>query len=238
MSNQTEEQQIEQLKEWWKDNGTPLMIGAVLGLSGFFGWKYVTEKEVVYQESASNLYVSVTDELTKEDKSGLPEKAQSVKEQYPDSSYAILSAFHLAKIAVEANDLEKAASEFNWVLDNHKGSELAPIAKLRLARIYIAQEMSEKAISLLSFPSDSGYFEVASLIKGHALNAMGKKAEALEAYRAADNAGKVTANHPTLKLAIEELSASEISLIKQDTAVETEKEESSDEQEKTEEATE
>jgi len=238
VSNQTEEQQIEQLKEWWKDNGTPLMIGAVLGLSGFFGWKYMTEKEVSYQESASNLYVSVTEELTKEDKSGLAEKAQSVKEQYPDSSYAILSAFHLAKIAVEENDLDKAAAEFNWVINNHKGNELAPIAKLRLARIYIAQKKAEQALSLLSFSADSGYFEVASLIKGHALNAMDKKAEALEAYRAADNAGNVTANHPTLKLAIEELAASEIGLIEQNTAVETETKEATEEQAKTDEETE
>jgi len=212
VSNLTEEQQIEQLKDWWKDNGTPLIIGAVLGLSGFFGWKYMTEKEVAYQESASTLYVSVTDELEKEDKSQLGEKAQAVKDQYPDTSYAIMSAFHLAKIAVEAKDLDKAVSELNWVLTNHKDSDLAPIAQLRLARIYIAQQKAEKALEILSFSDDSGYSEIASLIKGNALKALGRNAEALEAYRTAESLGKVTANHPTLKLMIDELANSEISL--------------------------
>jgi predicted negative regulator of RcsB-dependent stress response len=208
VSNQTEEQQIEQLKEWWKDNGTPLMIGAVLGLSGFFGWKYWTEAEIAYQESASNLYAGVAEQLELDDSALLPEKAEAVKAQYPDSSYAILSAFHLAKIAVEQEDLDKAAAEFTWVIDNHNSSELADIAKVRLARVLVAQEKTELALTYLNFDSDSGYFEIANLIKGDALMAIGDKAGALEAYKAADNAGKVTANHATLKLKIEALTAS------------------------------
>ena len=212
MSNLTEEQQIEQLKDWWKDNGTPIMVGAVLALSGFFGWKYVSEKEIAYQHSASTLFVTVTDALDKSDKTKVGENALAVKTQYPDTSYAVLSAFHLAKLAVEEKDLDKAVEELDWVLENHASSELAPIAKIRLARIYIAQQKAEQALELLSFPNDSGYFEIASLVKGHALKVLGRNAEALEAYRAAQSAGKVTAGHPTLNIIIDELASSEISL--------------------------
>lgn len=211
MSYQTEEQQVEQLKEWWKENGTPLIIGAVLGLSGFFGWKFWTEKEVAYQESASNLYATVTEQLEKEDNSKLIENAQAVKTRFADSSYAVLAAFHLAKVAVEANKLDDAVSELTWVIDNHGSNELAKVAKIRLARILVAQDKSEQALPLLSFDNDSGYFEMASLIKGDALLALGKEAEALEAYKAAENAGKTTASHPTLKLAIQELTSAQLS---------------------------
>ena len=208
MSNQTEQQQIEQLKDWWKDNGTPLIVGAALGLSGFFGWKFYTEKQIAYQEAASDLYISVAEELEKDDKSQLVENANAVKNNFSDTSYAILSAFHLAKIAIDKADLNAASAELNWVLENHKNNELAPIAKIRLARILIAQQKAEQAISLLDFDADSGYSEVANLIKGDALLSLGKKAEALEAYKSADNAGKSTVNHPTLKLMIEDLTAS------------------------------
>jgi len=208
VSNQTEEQQIEQLKDWWKENGTPLMVGAALGLSGFFGWKFYTEEQIAYQEAASTLYISVTEELEKDDKGPLIKNANAVKNNFPDSSYAILSVFHLAKIAVDKADLDSASEELNWVLENHGGSELASIAKIRLARILIAQKKAKQAIELLDFDSDSGYFEVANLIKGDALLALGNKAEALEAYNAANNAGKTTASHPTLKLLIDDLTAS------------------------------
>lgn len=209
MSNLTEEQQIEQLKDWWKDNGTALIVGAVLGLSGFFGYKYWTEKEIAYQESASDLYVQVSEQIEAKDSIKLAEAAKAVKTQYPDSSYAILSAMHLAKIAVDENKLDNAATELTWAIDNNGSSELVDIVKIRLARVLIAQQKADQALPFLAFETDSGYFEFASLVKGDALMALGKKAEALEAYRAADNAGKTTASHPTLKLKIDELATIE-----------------------------
>ena len=214
MSYQTEEQQVEQLKEWWKENGTPLIVGAAIGLSGFFGWKYWTEQQVVTQNAASNLYSLVSDELEKsaEEKkdSKLAENALAVKTQFPESSYAILSAFHLAKLAVDEKNLDKAVEELTWAIDTHKTNELVHIAKIRLARILVAQQKAEQALPLLAFETDSGYFEIASLIKGDAMMALGKTAEALEAYKAADNAGKITARHQTLKLKIAELTANNL----------------------------
>ncbi len=229
MSNLTEEQQVEQLKEWWKDNGTPLIIGAVLGLSGFFGYRYWTEQQVAYQESASNLYVQVTEQLEGADKAKLAEAAKEVKLQFPDSSYAILSSFHLAKIAVDEKDLDKAATELNWIIDKHASNELSNIAKIRLARILIAQEKAEQALPLLQFDNESGYFEVASMVKGDALFALGKKPEALEAYQAADNLGQATSSHPTLKLLIEELAAVD-RVVEEAPAQESEVEESATEE--------
>lgn len=210
MSYQTEEQQVEQLKEWWKDNGTPLIVGAALGLSGFFGWKFWNEKQIATQEAASDLYMTVSELVGKEETTKLAENAEKVKSSFPDSSYAILSAFHLAKLAVEENQLDKAVTELTWVIEKHQGNELMQIAKIRLARILVAQQKAEQALPLLAFANDSGYFEIASLVKGDALMVLDRKTEALEAYRAADAAGKVTANHSTLKLKIADLTASEL----------------------------
>ncbi len=210
MAYQTEEQQVEQLKEWWNDNGTPLIVGAVLGLSGFFGWKYWDEQQIASQEQASDLYMTVQDSLEKDNSTKLVENATLVKSTYPESSYAILSAFHIAKAAVESGQLDNAVTELTWVIDNHQGNELVQIAKIRLARILVAQQKSDQALPLLTFAKDSGYYEMANLVKGDALISLDRKTEALEAYKTAASAGKVTANHPTLKLAIEELTASEL----------------------------
>lgn len=212
MSYQTEEQQIEQLKDWWKDNGTPLIVGAVLGLSGFFGWKYWNEQQIAVQEEASDMYQLVSAQIDEEDTAILVENAQALKAQFPDSSYAILSAFHLAKIAVENKKLDDAVTELTWVIDRHQGNELVHIAKIRLARLLVAQQKAEQALPLLSFANDSGYFEIASLVKGDALMALDRRTEALEAYKTADSAGKITANHASLKLTIEQLTASELTL--------------------------
>lgn len=210
MSYETEEQQVERLKEWWKENGTPLVIGAALGLTGFLGWKYWEHKQVAYQEAASDLYVKVSDILETEKKEGLAESAEAVKSQYPKSSYAILSAFQLAKLAVENKSLDKAKSELNWVINNHKNNELATTAKIRLARILIEQEKFTEALPLLEMESESGYYALANMVKGNALIAMGKNEEALAAYKIASADKGIIARNPTLKIKVDELTAEKV----------------------------
>jgi len=50
---ETEEQQVEAVKKWWKENGTSLIIGAVIGLSAIGGWKYYQSEEEVHRIQAS-----------------------------------------------------------------------------------------------------------------------------------------------------------------------------------------
>lgn len=205
VSYQTEEQQVEQLKEWWKDNGTPLIVGAVLGLSSFAGWKYWNEEQVVVQTKASDSFITVSKALDEGNDAEIASSSQAVKTQYPDSSYAVLSAFQLAKQAVKENQLDKAVAELEWVLTNHASSDLTSIAKIRIARVLIAQDKAEKALTYLNFTKDSGYAEMANLVKGDAFLSLGKESEALEAYQTASNKGNLTANHPTIKMKIASL---------------------------------
>jgi predicted negative regulator of RcsB-dependent stress response len=39
----TEEQQVEVIKSWWKENGTSVLAGTVIGLVGLFGWRYYND---------------------------------------------------------------------------------------------------------------------------------------------------------------------------------------------------
>lgn len=244
MSYETEEQQVEALKEWWKENGTPLVVGAILGLAGFAGWKYWNQQQVSYQENASDLYNQVSETLKTEDKKGLAESAMAVKKDYPESSYAILSSFHLAKLAVDENDLDKAAVELNWIIDNHQGNEMVSMAKIRLARILIEQDKASDALPLVKMDEDSGYYALASLVKGNALIALDKPEEALIAYKVASADLEIAARHPSLQLKIDELTASN-SLISKTEIETTDTQESNDSEEaetkvepKTEQATE
>ncbi|MGX5174767.1 YfgM family protein [Aliikangiella sp. IMCC44653] len=205
MSYDTEEQQIQKLKEWWKDNGTPLIIGAVLGLSGFGGWKYWQAEQVAYQAGASDLFSQASEILQGEDQKGLSDSLLAVKAEYPKSTYAIFAAFHLAKLAVDAKDLDKAAEELNWVVKNHASNDLVAVAKIRLARVLIEQGQAELALTHLEVDADSGYSALANLVKGDALLSLGKKAEALQAYKLANLDKKIVSRHPTLQFKIDAL---------------------------------
>lgn len=224
MSYETEEQQVERLKEWWNDNGTPLIVGAVLGLAGFGGWKYWNQQQIAYQEGASDLYNKVVEIVKTEEKVGLLESANAVKDKYPESSYAILSAFNLAKLAVDGGELDKAAAELTWVIDNHADNELTYMAKIRLARVLIEQDKANEALALVNFEAESGYYALASLVKGDALMALERKNEALDAYKTASADLNVAARHPSLSYKIDELSAIDSSVVEASENAETQQE--------------
>ncbi|MGL5653635.1 MAG: YfgM family protein, partial [Vibrio sp.] len=59
----TEEQQVEAIKDWWKENGKAVMFGAVIGLGGLFGWRYYQDTVVAAQEAASHSYSQAVDAL-------------------------------------------------------------------------------------------------------------------------------------------------------------------------------
>ena len=52
----TEEQQAEAIKRFFRENGTALVIGVVLGLGGLYGWKAYNQNQVESAEAASDAY--------------------------------------------------------------------------------------------------------------------------------------------------------------------------------------
>ena len=63
-ANATEEQQIEAFKKWWKENGSSIITGLLLGLAILFGarsWFAYQERSA---ENASDIYTSLMAALT------------------------------------------------------------------------------------------------------------------------------------------------------------------------------
>ena len=112
--------------------------------------------------------------------------ADQIIEKYPNTLYADLVTFHLAKISVEEEDLNKAEEHLTWILQRHDskwGSDFDPIeatARLRLARVLIANDNSNKALEIINESENmsSSLHEV----KGDAEEKLGFYAEAKLSY--------------------------------------------------------
>ena len=50
----SEEQQVEAIKDWWKENGKAVVLGVVVGLGGLFGWRYYQDSVVQAQAHQNN----------------------------------------------------------------------------------------------------------------------------------------------------------------------------------------
>lgn len=197
----TEEQQVERIKEFWQEHGKGLVAGAIIGFGLFYGWRYYDAQTIANQESASEQFEVVSAQLAEGGEEAAV-AAQDFLQNSGDSSYAMLAAFALAQQAVEQNDYATAVSALQHVRDNGELT-LRSIADVRQARILLAQQQYDAALNALNTEKAPGFGAVVAELRGDVLLAQGDQDGAREAYQAAvDSAENVSG---TLQLKLDNL---------------------------------
>ncbi|MFD1215255.1 YfgM family protein [Microbulbifer celer] len=188
----TEEEQIESIKRWWKENGTGIVTGIVLALAGYFGWQWWQGKERSDAEAASNLYQGFVEAVSANE--GKPDNkqlttanslARDLKEDYAKRIYASQAALQLAALAAEKNDLETAAKELQWAVDNTGEDAIKYVAKRRLAAVKAARGESKAALALLEGDVPQAFAALYAETRGDILVQQGDKDAARAAYQEA-----------------------------------------------------
>ncbi len=115
----TEEQQVEAIKRFWKENGIAIMVGAVIGLGGLWGWQYYSDSQLAAKEAASQGYQEVVENLQADD--GIV-RAEAFLANHQSSGYAAMTALVLAAQEVENNNLEAALGHLQTAVQSKDGS--------------------------------------------------------------------------------------------------------------------
>lgn len=166
-----EDDNVVRARAFWNENGKPIIVGIIIGLSGIVGYNYWQNYQQTEKEKASVIFAElragqrglevefdVDIGLEIDTSIDIAPMANELKEKYSSTAYANLAAFALAKQFVEKNDLASAAHELNWVIDNSGDPGFRHIAKLRMASVLLAQENPAQALEILT-TSDKGSFE-------------------------------------------------------------------------------
>ena len=198
----TEEQQVEVIKSWWKENGTSVLAGTVIGLVGLFGWRYYNDYQLTNQEAASQAYNEISAQLAKGDAATF-EQVQAFITDHKGEAYAELAALQLAAAAVKANKLDLAAEQLTQVASNGDES-IRPIAALRLARVLNDQGKADEALAQLGKINNDAFKAQVAEVRGDILYKQGKAEEARDAYQAAADAGGLQGS-AELKLKMDDL---------------------------------
>ncbi|MCW8125330.1 YfgM family protein [Microbulbifer halophilus] len=188
----TEEEQIETLKRWWAENGTGIVTGVVLALAGYFGYQWWQTSERDKAEAASNLYQSFVEAVSANE--GQPDNkqlttaksvARQLKDEFGKRIYASQAALRLAAIAAGNNDLEAAAKQLQWVLDNASEPSMELLAKRRLAAVKAARGEPDEALALLEGEVPPAFAALYAETRGDILLQKGDEAGAHSAYQQA-----------------------------------------------------
>ncbi|GEM78802.1 YfgM family protein [Vibrio superstes] len=183
----SEEQQVEAIKDWWKENGKAVILGAVIGLGGLFGWRYYQDSVVSGQEAASDAYGKSIQALQAQ---GLDatEQVQTFINDNADREYAVLAALQLSQAQVAAAEYKEALAQLEWAKANTKDDAIVPVITLRVARVKAETGDIDGAIADLSAMQVAGWEGRVAELKGDLLLRNGDSEGALTAYSEAQQA--------------------------------------------------
>ena len=145
----TEEEQLEALKRWWKENSQSTIIGLCLGTAIILGWNFWQEHKKTQAEQASTLYSQLIQAIATDKKDSQEKLAERLQQQYPKTEYAAYSGLLLAKLKVQQGDIAKAKTVLKTIAQG-TNNELSNIAKIRQVRLMLASGELEQGLQLIN----------------------------------------------------------------------------------------
>jgi predicted negative regulator of RcsB-dependent stress response len=179
----TEEEQIEQLKNWIKQFGPTILAGVIMAIVLVTVWHYWQEREARILTHASSVYDEMLTLRAQNDSQAAVVQAEKLLSHYPKTPYADMAALLLARDAATKKDYPTAIEQLNWVIDHSASNAIRSIANIRIARILIQDGKANEAIEELNRLYDKNFNALADETRGDAYMALNKIPEAKMAYQ-------------------------------------------------------
>lgn len=188
MADRSEEEQLDVVKRWWKENGTSLIAGAALAAAGVFGWNAWQNYQQGQSEAASVRYqqlinVAMANELDEQQTASARELISELTDDYGKTLYAELALLMDARLAVQQGDIDAAKVSLEQVADNSSRRYVQSLAWLRLARIEVANGNPDAALALLDEPISEALAAQQANVRGDAYAALGQTDQARSAWQ-------------------------------------------------------
>ena len=203
--SQTEQEQLEDLKKWWKENAKAVIAGVVIGLSVLFAMWTWRDHSRDQGEAASAEYQLLVGEVSKGDADAGIKRGVAIINRFGTTSYAVFAAFALAKLELERGNLGEAHKHLEWALGHAKQDELQHIARLRLARVMLAEGQHDAALKLLATAQPGSFLSAYDELKGDLYLASGQIAAAQTAYQSALSAATQEDSKKLIQLKLDDV---------------------------------
>ncbi len=220
----TEEEQVEALKRWWKENSTATIVGLVMGMVIILGWNYWQEHKKDQAAQASAAYAQLLKALDDDSKDGggratqgavaddkkdsVDKLAERMQEQFKATEYAAYSGLLQAKLKSQQGDFA-AAKQILKTIAAGSNKQLSNIAKIRLVRLMLATGEYEQGLQVINevdAKEASSYSANYDELVGDLYVALDRLDEARTSYQNALRNGQPS---PLLQFKIDDLTAQE-----------------------------
>lgn len=180
-----EQEQIDALKAFWKQYGNLLtwVLIAVLGAyAAWNGWNFYQRRQA---EQAAAMY----DELERAAQAADSEKVGRVfsdlRERHPKAAISLQGGLVAGKLWSEKGQVELAKQAFSWVTEHAADDDVQALSRLRWAGVLLDEKKAEESLKILDPIKSTSMDALVADRRGDAWSLLGKKKEAIEAYRSA-----------------------------------------------------
>lgn len=179
-----EQEQLAELKAWWKRWGnlvTGVIVAVSLGVLAWQGWNWYQRDQAA---QASGLYNMLQRVALERDTQKTKTLAGELVAKFGGTTYAQLGALLAAKVLHDTGDLASARAQLAWLAE-HGEQELRDLGRLRLAGVLLDEKSYDEALKTLSAGHAVAFETRFAEMRGDVYAAQDRKSEAAAAYRAA-----------------------------------------------------
>ena len=173
----TEEEQIEQIKKWRKNYGNMVMSAILVIVLAITGWRWWQNNHAAVLTQTSQIYQQLLNSVEADQTTDIQAQANTLISEHPKTAYANMAALILAREYVKQNQLDKAIAQLDNVIKQSKQPTLRQVARIRKARLWLAQKKYQNALTLLETIDAKVYMPLILEVRGDIYLAQGKQSK-------------------------------------------------------------
>ncbi len=180
-----QQEQLEQVKQFWNRYGnliTTLALIVALAFAGWTGYNYWQNQQSI---KAAGLYEELDKAVVAGDAKKVAQSFADLSKDYARTTFAQQGALVAAKVAADRKELDQARAALQWLVQNGKNPDLVAIGRLRLAGMQMDAKQFDEALKTLDVAVPDEFAPLANDRKGDIFMAQGKTEQAIAAYEKA-----------------------------------------------------
>ncbi len=173
-----EQEQLEELKHFWKQYGNLITWILIVVLGAYAGWNIYQYWQRNQAQQSSAMFDEVERAAQAGDVAKLDRALADMKDKFGGTTYALQAALLAAKTYHDKGNVEAAKAALSWVVDKSSDQGYQAIARLRLAGLLAQAKAYDEAVKQLTGEFPKGFAPLAADRLGDVYMLQGKKSEA------------------------------------------------------------